>query len=281
MGEYLHGPEVDELFSDGGEGRRILLDGLPTADELNADRIMPRRPHEVVITGKYILGPDLDTQYAILPATTAAIRALSCMKPGEQAVITGFAKLGIINPQLEGKPLVNEFSRVTTQLGRPLGSGDAPLIGKVRRSRLMRYWLREDIVFVDAPERTRFGAPLGKLAGIVGKAILTGAAQPGEKASDTGERSSQKDFSARQAKATVAASLVVAANIGEEWVHRAACRKTDPETFFSDFGKARAKAICAGCVVRAECLEGALDRQEKYGVWGGLTGRERNKLIKR
>lgn len=39
-----------------------------------------------------------------------------------------------------------------------------------------------------------------------------------------------------------------------------------------------AKAVCAGCVIRSECLEYALVGMEKYGVWGGLSERERRRI---
>lgn len=37
----------------------------------------------------------------------------------------------------------------------------------------------------------------------------------------------------------------------------------------------RAKAVCATCPVRSECLEHALTHDERYGIWGGLTRKER------
>lgn len=60
-----------------------------------------------------------------------------------------------------------------------------------------------------------------------------------------------------------------------------ACRDVTPAVFFPD-GKGKhadeAKAICAGCCVREKCLEEALARNERFGVWGGLTDRERLRL---
>ncbi len=49
------------------------------------------------------------------------------------------------------------------------------------------------------------------------------------------------------------------------------CHTADPELFFSeaDLAIAEAKSLCGGCPVRAQCLEGALSRQEPAGVWGG------------
>ena len=58
------------------------------------------------------------------------------------------------------------------------------------------------------------------------------------------------------------------------------CRGMDPDIFFPDRGEslAPAKAVCAECIVRDECLEFALDQGERFGVWGGTSERERRKL---
>lgn len=40
----------------------------------------------------------------------------------------------------------------------------------------------------------------------------------------------------------------------------------------------QAKAVCASCTVRAQCLDQALERGERYGIWGGLTDLERRHL---
>ena len=67
-----------------------------------------------------------------------------------------------------------------------------------------------------------------------------------------------------------------------EWSARAACRGTDPDTLFvQGAAQNRAKAICMGCVVRTECLADALDNRVEFGVWGGMTERERRALLRR
>ena len=61
----------------------------------------------------------------------------------------------------------------------------------------------------------------------------------------------------------------------------AACAETDPEAWFPEKGDVdlrRIKRICAGCQVRAECLEWALDNREQHGVWGGTTPRQRRRI---
>ena len=67
------------------------------------------------------------------------------------------------------------------------------------------------------------------------------------------------------------------------WQERALCAQTDPEAFFPEKGGStrEAKRICQGCEVRAECLEYALANDERYGIWGGLSERERRKLKRR
>jgi WhiB family redox-sensing transcriptional regulator len=69
----------------------------------------------------------------------------------------------------------------------------------------------------------------------------------------------------------------------QEWQERALCAQTDPEAFFPEKGGStrEAKRICLGCEVRTECLEYALEHDERFGIWGGLSERERRKLKKR
>jgi len=67
------------------------------------------------------------------------------------------------------------------------------------------------------------------------------------------------------------------------WQERALCAQTDPEAFFPEKGGStrEAKRVCLTCEVRAECLEYALGHDERFGIWGGLSERERRKLKKR
>ena len=64
------------------------------------------------------------------------------------------------------------------------------------------------------------------------------------------------------------------------WQEQALCAQTDPEAFFPEKGGStrEAKRICSGCEVRAECLEYALSNDERFGIWGGLSERERRRL---
>ena len=67
------------------------------------------------------------------------------------------------------------------------------------------------------------------------------------------------------------------------WQDQALCAQTDPEAFFPEKGGStrEAKKVCASCEVRSECLEYALQNDERFGIWGGLSERERRRLKKR
>jgi WhiB family redox-sensing transcriptional regulator len=67
------------------------------------------------------------------------------------------------------------------------------------------------------------------------------------------------------------------------WQSDALCAQTDPEAFFPEKGGSTrdAKRICTSCEVKAQCLEYALENDERFGIWGGLSERERRKLRKR
>lgn len=67
-----------------------------------------------------------------------------------------------------------------------------------------------------------------------------------------------------------------------EWAARGACRTSDPDALFvQGAAQNRAKAVCLGCPVRTECLADALDNRIEFGVWGGMTERERRALLRR
>jgi WhiB family transcriptional regulator, redox-sensing transcriptional regulator len=64
------------------------------------------------------------------------------------------------------------------------------------------------------------------------------------------------------------------------WQERANCLGVDPDLFFPERGAStkEAKAVCRGCEVRVDCLEYALSHGEKFGIWGGLSERERRRV---
>ena len=64
------------------------------------------------------------------------------------------------------------------------------------------------------------------------------------------------------------------------WQDYANCLGVDPDLFFPERGAStrEAKEVCRGCVVREDCLEYALENGEKFGIWGGMSERERRRL---
>lgn len=64
------------------------------------------------------------------------------------------------------------------------------------------------------------------------------------------------------------------------WVEFARCRGADDQLFPEGKQQKRAAAVCVGCPVRAECLAEALDNRIEWGIWGGLTERERRALLR-
>ena len=68
--------------------------------------------------------------------------------------------------------------------------------------------------------------------------------------------------------------------VEQEWQDQALCAQTDPEAFFPEKGGStrEAKRICQACPVRDECLEFALEHDERFGIRGGLSDRERRRL---
>jgi WhiB family redox-sensing transcriptional regulator len=82
---------------------------------------------------------------------------------------------------------------------------------------------------------------------------------------------------APERRATEVATLWV-----QDWPARGACVKSDPDALFVQ-GKEQqtAKVVCRTCPVIAECLADALDNRTEFGVWGGMTERERRALLRR
>jgi WhiB family redox-sensing transcriptional regulator len=67
-----------------------------------------------------------------------------------------------------------------------------------------------------------------------------------------------------------------------DWISRAECRRSAPdELFVQGAAQNRAKVLCLSCPVRTECLADALDNRVEFGVWGGMTERERRALLRR
>lgn len=67
-----------------------------------------------------------------------------------------------------------------------------------------------------------------------------------------------------------------------DWVSGALCPQTDPESFYPEKGGStrEAKRVCRSCPVREPCLQFALDHDERFGIWGGVSERDRRRLAK-
>jgi WhiB family redox-sensing transcriptional regulator len=65
-----------------------------------------------------------------------------------------------------------------------------------------------------------------------------------------------------------------------DWFNQGECLGVDPELFFPERGASsrEAKACCTACPVRQQCLDYALDNSEKFGIWGGLSERQRRQI---
>ena len=68
----------------------------------------------------------------------------------------------------------------------------------------------------------------------------------------------------------------------DDWAGKGLCNEAGPdELFVRGAAQNRAKQMCAACPVRTECLAEALDNEIEWGVWGGMTERERRALLRR
>jgi len=66
------------------------------------------------------------------------------------------------------------------------------------------------------------------------------------------------------------------------WTSRGACLQIAPDDLFVQGAAQRsARSVCFGCTVKLECLADALDNRVEFGVWGGMTERERRALLRR
>lgn len=101
------------------------------------------------------------------------------------------------------------------------------------------------------------------------------------KSAATADRVSER-VSDRVSLQGVSSGLVGEPYEGEEnsWQDMANCLGVDPDLFFPERGAStrEAKEVCKGCVVRDDCLEYALANGEKFGIWGGMSERERRRI---
>jgi WhiB family redox-sensing transcriptional regulator len=80
-------------------------------------------------------------------------------------------------------------------------------------------------------------------------------------------------------ESAIRAVFTIAGGGEGEWRERALCAQTDPEAFYPEQGGStrEAKKVCLGCEVKDKCLAYALENDERYGIWGGLSRRQRVK----
>ena len=80
--------------------------------------------------------------------------------------------------------------------------------------------------------------------------------------------------------ARVATQRFSSADGERRWQEEANCLGVDPDLFFPERGAStrEAKAVCRSCEVRVDCLEYALAHGEKFGIWGGMSERERRRI---
>lgn len=75
---------------------------------------------------------------------------------------------------------------------------------------------------------------------------------------------------------------ISATGASTDWTVRAICSGSDPDALFvSGAAQRDAARMCEACPVRLECLADALDNQIEYGVWGGMTERQRRAVLKK
>src|SRR3978361_347868 len=86
----------------------------------------------------------------------------------------------------------------------------------------------------------------------------------------------------RTSTTTANTIALIDVSVEGDWTGRAACRGIDPDDLVvQGAAQTRAKNRCMGCPGRTECLADALDNRVEFGVWGGMTERERRALLKR
>jgi WhiB family redox-sensing transcriptional regulator len=78
--------------------------------------------------------------------------------------------------------------------------------------------------------------------------------------------------------------MIDPAYLPPEWTKLALCAQVDTELFYPERGDSysaeMARKVCYNCEVRQQCLDYALDNNEKYGIWGGTNEIDRRDLPK-
>lgn len=122
---------------------------------------------------------------------------------------------------------------------------------------------------------------------LVGKIVPCRPAQKGGDIAEAHEAPLQEKLEdtkkASNARGRVLVEMLFRRSGDTDWMDYALCAETDPEIFFPGKGKPNreARQVCSSCEVRSECLEYALDNEERFGVWGGYGDTKRRKLKKK
>lgn len=126
--------------------------------------------------------------------------------------------------------------------------------------------------------RVRDGEKLADVARSVGL-DATGLSNRLRAAGYTYTGEAEREYRRRLMKEDLKTKLL---NYQEPWMQEAICAQVDPEMFYPEQGgsAAEAKRICQGCPVRQVCLEFALRNGERFGVFGGVSERDRRKMLK-
>lgn len=141
--------------------------------------------------------------------------------------------------------------------------------------------VRSEIVPVDAASAYVVHTEIGDGLGGSGE---TGSGENDSDSDDDSDDGIAEELSMREpvkpALSLIAGFDQMFEEIEDQWQERALCAQTDPEAFFPEKGGStrEAKRICLGCEVKDECLEYALANDERFGIWGGLSERERRRL---
>ena len=74
--------------------------------------------------------------------------------------------------------------------------------------------------------------------------------------------------------------IIAKPDLDTDWKDSSNCLGEDPDLFFPERGAStrEAKEVCRGCIVQEDCLEYALANGEKFGIWGGMSERERRRI---
>jgi WhiB family redox-sensing transcriptional regulator len=98
----------------------------------------------------------------------------------------------------------------------------------------------------------------------------------------TGQEMAERGAATAQAAAHIQRTAIydVADDSELGWQDKALCAEVDPEIFYPEKGGStrEAKMVCRSCEVRASCLEYALEHDERFGIFGGMSERERRRL---